>query len=328
MRWEIWKPAGGATWHVTFVDSKGGQRVRDSGFREHTSAYAWAATQAAAASNVSPHEAPYSVLDALERFAEYGLLDKPASTLSCYQQRAGHLVRLLGDLALSALQLDQVEHFIATRLEEGAARETIRKELCVLRQALKLAQQRGLFVGVVEKLFPRFEVRYVPRTAWLSPTQFEQLMSKLQPHRRRWILVATYSGARLSEVEGLDWSDLSFSPPELRLRGNKTKGSFRKLPLHERLQHELSPRRTSGPVVEPWANVRRDLKLACEKAGVPRITPNDLRRTFASWLLQASESNFVVSRLLGHSSTKMVDLVYGQISTETLRAAVEKLPKP
>ncbi len=51
------------------------------------------------------------------------------------------------------------------------------------------------------------------------------------------------------------------------------------------------------------ANVGRDLPRACERAGVPRCTPNDLRRTFASWLVQAGESLLVVSRLLGHGST-------------------------
>jgi hypothetical protein len=130
----------------------------------------------------------------------------------------------------------------------------------------------------------------------------------------------------LDDLLGLDWQDLDFEACELRIRGSKTKGSFRKLAMHQRLIDELKPRRVAGAIVEHWKNVRRDLAQACDAAKVPRVTPNDLRRTFASWLVQARETNFVVSRLLGHSTTKMVDLVYGQLSAESLRIAINKLP--
>ena len=40
-------------------------------------------------------------------------------------------------------------------------------------------------------------------------------------------------------------------------------------------------------------------------------TPNDLRRTFASWLKQSGQDSLVVARLMGHTSTRMVELVYG-----------------
>lgn len=329
MRYELWKPDGTATWHCAYRDERGEHLVdtgESSRSRAVAAVQAGLLTKAAAAPGPAEDQAPPTVHAALDRYVEYGLLDKPTATLSCYQQRAGHLVRLLGPLTLAALHLDRVQEYIAQRLAEGAARETVRKELTVLRQTLKLAAQRGQFLRDVSSLFPKFEVTYTPRTRYLTPEQFESLLRKLGGQRRRWVLVATYSGARLSEVERLDWQDLDFDAGELRLRGSKTKGSFRKLGLHPRLLAELEPRHATGPIVEHWGNVRRDLALACEAAGVPRVTPNDLRRTFASWLVQARESNFVVSRLLGHSTTKMVDLVYGQLSADTLREAIAKLP--
>jgi len=329
VRYELWKPDGTATWHFTYRDERG-EHIVDTGEQNRNRAIAAVKsgqlTQAAAAPRPAENETPPTVHAALDRYAEYGLLDKPTATLSCYQQRGGHLVRLLGPMPLSKLHIDRVQEYISQRLAEGAARETVRKELTVLRQTLKLAAQRGQFLRDVNSLFPKFEVTYTPRTRYLTPEQFEALLEKLGGQRRRWVLVATYSGARLSEVERLDWQDLDFEAGELRLRGSKTKGSFRKLGLHPRLISELVPRRAAGPIVERWGNVRRDLALACEAASVPRVTPNDLRRTFASWLVQARESNFVVSRLLGHSTTKMVDLVYGQLSSETLRDAIHKLP--
>ena len=329
MRFELWKPDRASSWHCTLVDDRGHECIIDTGEHDRRSALLIArqrATSPLAPSHPAQNEAASTVHDALDRYAEYGLLDKPTATLRCYQQRGGHLVRLLGTLPLSQLHIDKVQEYISQRLTEGAARETVRKELTVLRQSLKLAAQRGVFLRDVGSLFPKFEVTYRPRTRYLTPDQFEAMIDRLAPHRRRWVLVATYSGGRLSEVERLDWQDLDFANGELRLRGSKTKGSFRKLALHPRLVDELRPRQAAGPIVQPWKNVRRDLALACDAAKVPRVTPNDLRRTFASWLVQARETNFVVSRLLGHSTTKMVDLVYGQLSPEALRAAINKLP--
>ena len=49
---------------------------------------------------------------------------------------------------------------------------------------------------------------------------------------------------------------------------------------------------------------------------IERVSPNDLRRTFASWLKQASVDSFVVAQLLGHSSSRMVEMVYYRYSFE------------
>jgi integrase len=58
------------------------------------------------------------------------------------------------------------------------------------------------------------------------------------------------------------------------------------------------------------------------------FTPNDLRRTYASWLVNAGAPLKVVANLLGHSSTRMVDLVYGRVADETQKAWVARLAMP
>lgn len=61
--------------------------------------------------------------------------------------------------------------------------------------------------------------------------------------------------------------------------------------------------RGTDPVVRPWTNMVRDLSQACERAELPRCTANDLRRTFASWLIQGGVSNRIVADLIGHGTT-------------------------
>src|SRR5215813_3753697 len=61
--------------------------------------------------------------------------------------------------------------------------------------------------------------------------------------------------------------------------------------------HHLSERwRATGAVVGRWHNVRRDLTIACQRAGIRPVSPNDLRRTFASWLKQRGVDSMVVPR--------------------------------
>ncbi len=83
----------------------------------------------------------------------------------------------------------------------------------------------------------------------------------------------------------------------------------------------------TGPVVPPWGSMRRDLPLACARAGVPRVTANDLRRTYASWLVDAGVPTHTVATLLGHSSSRMVERIYGRLGIDHLAAAVAQLPR-
>lgn len=59
---------------------------------------------------------------------------------------------------------------------------------------------------------------------------------------------------------------------------------------------------------------------------MPRVSANDLRRTFVSWLANESESPLTVARLAGHTSTRMVERVYAQLGVGVQRGAVSKLP--
>jgi len=84
--------------------------------------------------------------------------------------------------------------------------------------------------------------------------------------------------------------------------------------------------RDQVPVVERWLNVRRDLRAACKRVDIAPVSANDLRRTYSSWMKQSGEDSALVARLLGHSSTRMVDLVYGHLSDENFIRAAAKLP--
>jgi integrase len=255
------------------------------------------------------------------------------STRVMFQRKGGHLMRLMGDRSLGELTKANVARYCDQRLKEGAARETVRKELVTLRAALREAERTGVIRFPPARVLPEFDAKYVPRTRWLTTNECDRLLAQLHPDRRRWVLVAVYAGCRLGEVERLAWDhveQLRRGKAWLQVPGTKTKGSRRPVPVAGPLAAELARTPKServGPLVRPWSNITRDLGAACKRAGVPRVTANDLRRTFASWLKQRGVDSAAVAKLLGHTSTRMVDLVYGQLASETLASAVELLPQ-
>ena len=293
----------------------------------------------------APHETE-TVLAALTYFVKVACAGKSAGTIRCYDQKARHLARLAGDELLDKLTRETVERYIASRLDEGAHTHSVHKELVVLRGALRAARERNKFHGSLE-VIPEFDAGYVPRTNYLTADQFLELvphlvrstgpLAKAGPSARRerraqrralYCLLIAFASPRRGELEALRWEHVDLARGVVRIPKGKTIG--RPIAIHPVLRPwleafgELADWR--GPVVDPWSNVGRDLPAACARAGVPRCTPNDLRRTFASWLIQAGTSNRIVAQLLGHTTTRMVDLVYGRIDDATLTAAIARLP--
>ena len=286
--------------------------------------------------------------DALTHFLQVGCLDVAPATKGMYEQHAGHLTRLLGTLDVGKLMLDDTHEYVQARIKEGAHRETIRKELVGLRRALTLAFERKILRLDPRGLVPRVKVCYVPKDRFLSPAEFETLMKSLAPARRLWVAVAVFTGARASEVEGVQWETVDLENKRLLLPGTKTNKSRRWVPIAEPLLvvlRQIHPDARHGAVVPKWENVRRDLaswvkaqtraakkQAAAEKRQAPpavrRISPNDLRRTFASWLKQAGVDSMIVAKMLGHTTSRMVEMVYGHLNDATTQAAIVKLPTP
>lgn len=282
--------------------------------------------------------------DALDYFTGVAMAGRAKGTIRCYEQKSRHVSRLLGHLRCDRLRREDVDRFIATRIKEGAHSHSVHKELVVLRGSLKAARQRGVYHGLLD-VVPPFDAGYVPRTTYLTPDEFialiENLVKPLYPkatehtiqkverlkqQRALYCMLIALASPRLGEVEKLEWTHVDLARNVIRIPKGKTIG--RPIAIHPVLRPWLEALHAGhGHVVEPWSSVGRDLPAAAKRAGLKKhVTTNDLRRTFASWLVQAGVSLYVVSRLLGHKSTRMVELVYGQLDEETLLAAIAKLP--
>lgn len=340
----------GSVYYADFV-GRGNQRVQVSlRTKDRSVAKARLRDFELSTTHSGPH-ASQGLSDALDWYTDVECASKPEGTKQMYKQKARHLSRVLGNIALDAITRDLILQFISKRREEGAAPHSIHKELTTLRQTLKAAKARtpSMFHGDIGVVIPKFDATYEPRRTFLSQEQFMLLAQHLVPpplpqaspetiansEERRgkrilFIMMIAFASPRLGELTSMRWEEhVDLSRDLLIIPKGKTVS--RTIAIAPELRQWLEVYGTragfKGPVIDAWGSCRRDLARACKRAGVPKVTPNDLRRTFASWLVQARESLFVVATLMGHSSTRMVEKIYGRLDAATLAGAIGKLPR-
>lgn len=290
----------------------------------------------------------HTLKEALDYLVQYGCADNSPATKDMYEAKGEHLKKHFGDdMNVNDLTSDLVREYIVARQKVPVENVTILKELVTLRKGLWLAKDRGFLALDPRVIVPKFKVVYKPRTRHLTEKEFKGLigyfsdttlqtkLGKQDTHRvvsrlKRlpWLALAVYTGGRSSEVEQLRWEEhIDLEHRTIILPGTKTQRALRKIPMSEPLAKflEAMPNK-NGPVVEPWHNQRRDLADACDALGFERVSPNDLRRTFASWMKQSGEDSWVVAQLLGHTTARMVELVYGRLNEKVMRSAIAKLP--
>lgn len=245
---------------------------------------------------------------------------RSAGTQHMYRIKLGHVLRIFGvNARMAEVTPRTVDYYVDTRRAEGAANNTIQRELTSLMQLCKLAKRAGEFPGDLSALKPvGFAAEYTPRRRWLTKDEVWRLVDHfgIKDGRSAWLAFVVCTGARFSEAQAFEARDLDQARGVVRLRGTKTAGSHREVPVVGGVFGRLVEVAAGMP--HSWPRASKDLPEACARLGLPPATPNDLRRTCASWLVQAGAETAMVARVLGHRDSKLVDRVYGQVSADKL----------
>lgn len=265
------------------------------------------------------------------------------ATLAYYRGKAGPLVRLLGsETPLARLTREAVRGYVAAREAEGAKPHTVHKELGALRSCLRWARAEGLWAGEPAALLPSgYSPRYAPRRAYLTPDQAWALVYHLEPERGAHVAWLVGTACRWGESVRAERGDVDQHAKTVRVRGTKTACSAATVPIVSvaepfvRWALERAPGGEVGRLFAPWGNRLRDLARACERAGVPTVTPNDLRRSLPSWCRQAGAPLDLVADVLRHTDATMARRVYGVPDPVATGAAIDRhfeasggVPKP
>ena len=130
------------------------------------------------------------------------------------------------------------------------------------------------------------------------------------------VLIGLTTGMRVSEIFGLQWSDVMYVEGLLAVRAKLKGGKMRYVPMTPTLAAELrlSQSQDDGPVFPLRAKAvgaRRRLEGSFEdlliRAGIRDFRFHDLRHTFASYYMMNGGDLYELAKILGHSNIKMTE---------------------
>lgn len=250
-----------------------------------------------------------------------GLAD---ATLKDYHDRAAWCLREFGDLTdIGAVCYDDFDRVIR-RNQMSLKHVTMKKRLGFMRACLKLAKKRKQIVDVPD--MPRLQDDSERKTALHTVEQWRIVREHVPPGKfRRLYDIGFWTGHHLFDLFTLErWMfDLGRSVKD-EAGGVVARGMFLRrnhknprcapvwlpmepelLELVPSLLEDVRPNETGLVLGRLW-NVRRTLHMACDRAvaaghvDVPRVSPIDLRRSYASMLSGRRHLHEFIRIALGH----------------------------
>ena len=367
-------PSGETRWLVDYKDLRGVRRGRQFSTKKEAVDFETKVRADIAAGVHIADSAALTVREAgdlwLERARTEGL---EASTVRQYHQHLKyHIIPLIGAVKLSRLHTPAVEEF-RDKLLQTRSRSLSRAVLASLKAILTEAQRRGLAgqnVAAKTKIrdakrdkeeveIPtKEEIRAIltrvgdmwPLTRPLTSRQGDGRVVALP--WRPLILTAIFSGLRLSELRGLNWSHVDFDEGIIRVRQRadfqnrigppKSKAGNRDVPLAPTALNTLKTWKVSCPLsplklvfptktggVLSGSNLHRqcwrpllraldlvDIELDSEtkkQIEKPRYTFHCLRHTAASLFIEQGWTPKKLMTVMGHSSIQMTFDLYGHL---------------
>jgi integrase/recombinase XerC len=252
------------------------------------------------------------------------------------------------EVVIAAIKANQIRHFIASQSARCSAAASIGASVSALRGYFRYRATLGdavhHLIGVTS--FPaNWQQASLPKT--LTKHEVERLLGALAqdgPAALRTAAIvhcALDLGLRSSEVAYLGLDDIDWSAATITLRGTKgRREAIMPLPaatgqaIADYLKYERPPTsnravfvRNVAPRDQPVGPdlIRKSIRQAYARAGLPYTRSHLLRHTMASRLLESGSSLKEVADVLRHRSLNTT-LVYAKLDSQNLAAVA--LPWP
>lgn len=224
----------------------------------------------------------------------------------------------------TAITREDCREHTAARRRAGRSDSTIRKELEMLRAALRFwygAQAPAIWMPPPAK----------PRDRYLTKEELTTLLQHIDtPHVRLFVILAVSTGARMSALLDLTWDrvDLDKGFIDLNPAGrNSTNKRRAVVPIGARADKALREAlegAISDYVIEyaggPVKSVKKGLQAAARRSGI-QCSAHVFRHTAGVWMAEADVPMQKIAQYLGHTSTRVTETTYARYSPSFMRDA-------
>jgi integrase len=259
----------------------------------------------------------------------------------------GHVLPRWGAVPVASVTYEDTQEWVAGLTTAGLSGATVRKTVGVFASVLDVAvKSKRIAVNPVRSVdLPKPSLT---RRRYLTTGQVEALAAAAGEHRDV-VLVLAYTGLRFGELAALRARHVDMLRRRFRVEESVTEvnGTLvwsapkdhqrRSVPFPVFIAEDLSRRLPAGDpdalVFTGWRGsvlrtkgMRRSwFDAAAVAAGVPGLTPHELRHTAASLAVSAGASVLALQRMLGHAKPSMTLDVYSDLFDEDLDAVADRL---
>lgn len=288
----------------------------------------------------------------LESFKLYLDVEKNFSqhTIRAYSSDVLSFLIWLGETDVAMVDYSRLKEYLIFMQKFQYSKTTTARKIAVLRTFFKFLHREGVIsTNPAKGIHSPKKNKTLPK--FLTEEETEEILNNIKistpaGYRNKVILELLYaSGMRVSELSGLNFSDLNIENNEIRVVG---KGSKERIVLiSDRVKDFLNNYiktvrpliNTEGPKTETTdespvfinktgfrlhpQSIRAAIKETVELIQLPKhVTPHVFRHSFATKLLNHGADLRVVQELLGHASISNTQ-IYTHVSLSRLKEAYD-----
>lgn len=267
-----------------------------------------------------------------------------------------HLIPFFGCSLLTNIKQIDVQHYFNKKTDLSLS--TLQKQKMILYSIFDVAIDNDLCIKNPVKNIKLKSTKKAYEKRWYTKKQSDQLIDycikkDTKKYARAVFLMLTL-GLRRGELLGLKWSDIdtnkrivsisrAIEPDTVGLPNDgdlKSKSSHRSIPYNhnQSLVDFINKNIADGFVLAGECygytsiqtfdtGYKEFMKKATSELGIPYMTPHELRHTYGSVLREQGLDLYSISKLMGHSDSKITEKHYVGNDIEVLRNRLLNLNK-